>query len=131
MLPAGSRLRRRADYTSAVRRGKRAHRRSLVLHLLPGSAAGSQGGVSVEDREGPALVGFVVSAAVGSAVTRNRVRRRLRHLTRDRLPLLPTGSRCVVRALRPAAYATAVELAFDLDAALSRLVGHEDDGGEP
>ncbi len=64
-------------------------------------------------------VGFVVSGAVGSAVTRNRVRRRLRHLVAQRLDALPAG-RLVVRALAPAAHATSAELAVDLDGCLRR-----------
>ena len=50
----------------------------------------------------PARVGFVVSKAVGNAVVRNRVKRRLRHLTREHLPALaglPGSAVLVVRAL--------------------------------
>jgi ribonuclease P protein component len=49
------------------------------------------------------------------------VKRRLRHVVRDRLAELPNGARLVVRALPPAAAATSAELAGDLDSALSRL----------
>jgi len=63
-----------------------------------------------------------VSKAVGGSVVRHRVVRRLRHLVRERLTLLPDGSRLVVRALPPAATATSVELALDLDAALARAL---------
>jgi ribonuclease P protein component len=66
-------------------------------------------------------VGFVVSKAVGGAVVRNRVSRRLRHLVRDRLPVLAPEADLVVRALPPAASASSKELAEDLDAALRRL----------
>lgn len=64
------------------------------------------------------VVGFVVSRTVGNAVTRNRVKRRLRSLVRERLPMLPTGSQVVVRALAPAAAAPYRQLATDLDGAL-------------
>jgi ribonuclease P protein component len=67
-------------------------------------------------------VGFVVSRTVGGAVGRNAVRRRLRHLMRERLHLLPPGSTLVVRALPAAAGASSAELSADLDAALSRLL---------
>ena len=40
------------------------------------------------DADGPVQVGFTVSKAVGNAVTRNRVKRRLRHLTREHLQSL-------------------------------------------
>jgi len=66
-------------------------------------------------------VGFVVSRAVGGAVVRNRVARRLRHLVRSRLQQLPPGTLLVIRALPPAATATSAELAMDLDAVLRRL----------
>ncbi len=72
----------------------------------------------------PARVGFVVSKAVGNAVVRNRVKRRLRHLTREQLPVLaglPGSAVLVVRALPPAAGATAAELDADLRRCLIRV----------
>lgn len=66
----------------------------------------------------PARVGFAVSRAVGPAVTRNLVRRRLRHLVAARTGQLPTGSTMVVRALPPSAQATYAELDAALDKAL-------------
>jgi ribonuclease P protein component len=62
--------------------------------------------------------GFVVSRAIGNAVTRNKVRRRLRHLIRDRLASLPSGTHLVVRAQAGAADRSYRSLAADLDAAL-------------
>jgi ribonuclease P protein component len=70
----------------------------------------------------PARVGLVVSKAVGGAVVRNTVKRRLRHLTRERLSLLPGSAVLVVRALPPAASATYAELGADLDRALTRAL---------
>lgn len=52
-------------------------------------------------------VGFVVSKAVGGAVVRNRVKRRLRHLVARQLVGSPTGLDVVVRALPAAATAPA------------------------
>ena len=59
---------------------------------------------------------------MGSAVARNRVRRRLRHLVRDRLTGLPAGARVVIRANPAAATLPARDLADQLDAALRRAV---------
>ena len=84
-----------------------------MLHL----DSGREGGTSPE----PPLVGFVVSKAVGNAVTRNLVKRRLRHLARERLTSLPGCCVLVVRALPPAATASYDELAADFDRALTRL----------
>ena len=73
----------------------------------------------------PPQVGFVVSRAVGNAVVRNRVRRRLRHLVRDRLPelsVLTPGAVLVVRALPAAAGASYDELRGDLARCLERVL---------
>jgi ribonuclease P protein component len=67
----------------------------------------------------PVRVGFVVSRAVGNAVTRNRVRRRLRHLLRERLTSLPPGTDVVVRASPGSAQRSYRQLGTDLDAALA------------
>ncbi len=50
----------------------------------------------------PSRAGFIVSKAVGNAVHRNRVKRRLRHLAAAALPSTPFAVDVVVRAL-PAA----------------------------
>jgi ribonuclease P protein component len=63
-----------------------------------------------------------VSKAVGNAVTRNLVVRRLRHLIRERLPTLPAGSQLVVRALPAAAVRSFDVLGRDLDDALRRVL---------
>jgi ribonuclease P protein component len=67
--------------------------------------------------------GFVVSKAVGGSVVRNLVKRRLRHLVRDRLDLFPPGSLVVIRALPGAGEAGYDQLARHLDAAVQRLLG--------
>ncbi len=68
----------------------------------------------------PARVGFAVSRAVGNAVVRNRVKRRLRHLVREHLASLPESAVLVVRALPAAAAAPSKELGIDLTRCLER-----------
>ncbi|MGW0464979.1 ribonuclease P protein component [Streptomyces sp. NPDC003027] len=119
MLPTENRLRRREDFATAVRRGRRAGRPLLVVHLRSGSTDPHAPGESAP----PTRAGFVVSKAVGGAVVRNQVKRRLRHLVRERLSELPPGSLVVVRALPGAGDADHSQLARDLDAALQRLLG--------
>jgi ribonuclease P protein component len=110
VLAAANRLCHRNEFALAVRRGRRAGRGCLVLHL------------HVDESHGQAQrVGFVVSRSVGPAVVRNRVRRRLRHLMRERLSAVPTGSLLVVRAAPAAALASNAGLAADLDGALHTL----------
>lgn len=55
--------------------------------------------------------GFVVSKQVGNAVTRNRVKRKLRDLAAREISANPIGMRAVVRALPPSAEASFSELA--------------------
>ncbi|MFF8609894.1 ribonuclease P protein component [Streptomyces sp. NPDC015346] len=119
MLPTENRLRRREDFATAVRRGRRAGRPLLVVHLSSGATDPHAPGESAS----PTRAGFVVSKAVGGSVVRNQVKRRLRHLVRERLSELPPGSLVVVRALPGAGDADYAQLARDLDAALQRLLG--------
>jgi ribonuclease P protein component len=121
VLPTENRLRRREDFAAAVRRGRRAGRPLLVVHLRSNSSSTDPHGAGGEAP--PARAGFVVSKAVGNAVVRNRVKRRLRHLMRERLTRLPAGSLVVVRALPGAGEAVHEELVRDLEAALGRLLG--------
>ena len=78
MLTAQHRLHARDDFTATVRRGRRASRSLLTVHLL----VPAQDGVAVLV---PPRAGLVVSRAVGGSVVRHRVARRLRHLLRDRV----------------------------------------------
>jgi ribonuclease P protein component len=68
-------------------------------------------------------IGFVVSRAVGPAVTRNQVKRRLRHLARQLTDSLPPHGMLVVRALPAAATATYAELSEELDRCLDKARG--------
>ena len=102
------------EFKRAMRSGRRAGGVTLSGHLL--LAAGP-----VPEYTEP-KVGFVVSRAVGSAVVRNRVKRRLRELMRGRVASLPEGCLLVLRAHPAAAGARQADLAADLDLVLGRLL---------
>ena len=138
VLPSEHRLRRRQDFATATRRGRRAGRPLLVVHLSESGGVTGTGAHGVVDpvantemtstdphgageAPSPARAGFVVSKAVGPAVVRNRVKRRLRHLVAARISSLPAGSLVVVRALPPAGAADYADLERDLDSALRKL----------
>jgi ribonuclease P protein component len=108
VLSRSSRLHERADFQRTTRRGRRITVPGLVLHAL------------VEDGDPSRRVGFVVGRPVGPAVTRNRVRRRLRHLIAQRMTVLPEGARLVVRATPAAAGRTSALLSDALDTALAK-----------
>ena len=88
MLPARYRMRRSVEFSTTVKRGVRAVQPDLVVHARQ----------DFTDPGGP-RVGFVVTTAVGNAVQRHRVSRRLRHAARVVLDQLEAPDRVVIRAL--------------------------------
>jgi len=87
VLARANRVTRPGDFRAAVRRGRRIGTPSAVLHVLDRQVAE------------PSRFGFIVTKAVGGAVTRNLVRRRLRAVGYELLPLMAHGRDVVVRAL--------------------------------
>ncbi|MFI1915808.1 ribonuclease P protein component [Nocardia sp. NPDC020380] len=119
MLPEHHRLHRRIDFSRTVRQGRRIGRRDLVVHLLlhDDQANGSDPAIRV----GGPRFGLIVSKAVGPAVVRHRVARRLRHICACFVAELPDGADIVIRALPGAADATSEELHRQLQAGLRKL----------
>ena len=115
MLSPEHRLTSPRDFDRAVRTGLRSGSTLVVVHQAAAE-------VTTSDR---ALrrprVGFVVSKAVGNAVVRNRVKRRLRHLCRSHTEALGAGTLTVVRATPQAAAATYGELDEALTRCLTRV----------
>jgi len=94
-------MRAATDFSTVMRRGTASGRTTVVVHA---------GRI-----EGPRrVVGFAVSRAVGNAVTRNTVKRRLRAIVAEVLPTLPGGTGLVIRALPRAATASFAELSTDV-----------------
>lgn len=101
MLPEQHRIRTSLQFSSTTRSGARHGRRNVVVYVRP------------TDAGRPARFGFIVSKAVGNAVRRNKVKRRLRELARTTVREAPYGYDAVVRALPAAARAGWDELAAD------------------
>ncbi|MDX2376235.1 ribonuclease P protein component [Microbacterium sp. LRZ72] len=107
MLSRANRLTRGDDYRHVVRRGRRCAGGVLVTHVVP------HGGDDVR-------FGFIVAKSVGTAVTRNTVRRRLKAACRDLLPAMEKGRDVVIRALPPAATADYATLHAQVQRCLER-----------
>ncbi len=108
MLPRTARLHESVDFRRVTRSGVRAGRPTLVVHAVAGAAPRTR-------------VGFVVSKAVGGAVERNRVKRRLRHLVAAELAAPQPARDVVVRAL-PAAASAPTRLGSDLASAWAQAM---------
>lgn len=110
MLPAQYRMTRSAEFGSTVKLGVRAVQPDLVVHARRDMAGGTAG----------PRIGLVVSKAVGPAVVRHRVSRRLRHAARAVLSELEPADRLVIRALPGSRHAVSARLHQELAAAVRR-----------
>lgn len=114
---------RPADFRAAYKRGKHAGTPLLIVHYLSAAAATE---FQIDAIEGSPLVGFVVpKREIKLATRRNRVKRRLRHLMRERVRYLGEGSRTVVHAKAGCVGADSEELGRYLDKALTKALGKE------
>ena len=108
MLARGNRITRGAEYKTVVRRGVRCAAPHTVTYVI----------ASPEDR--PPRFGFIVSKQVGSAVTRNTVRRRLKAVCAQALADVRPGADVVIRALPSAASADFSQLRDEVTRCLAR-----------
>lgn len=100
---------RSAEFSATVGHGVRSSQPCLVVHLATDDA----------DLTGP-RIGLVVSKAVGNAVVRHRVSRRLRHVAHPLIDELSADQRLVIRALPKAADASSARLGDQLSHAVRR-----------
>ncbi|MBV5246242.1 ribonuclease P protein component [Mycolicibacterium sp. PAM1] len=111
MLPAQYRMTRSTEFGATVSRGTRAAQPDLVLYTLRSDETGEPG----------PRVGLIVSKAVGNAVVRHRVSRRLRHAARGILERLDSRDRVVIRALPRSRDAGTQRFEQELHTALDRI----------
>ena len=117
MLPRAERLLRRQDFSATYGRKTSWVSPLLVLYIRR-YPSGSSNGNSQDGNPGETRrFGFSVSKKVGKAVCRNRVKRRLRAICRERSPGLRRGFDAVLVARSAAADAVYA----DLDAAVHDL----------
>ncbi|MBR4399901.1 MAG: ribonuclease P protein component [Aeriscardovia sp.] len=107
MNPAPGRIRKHSEFSEVCRAG-RTSSAHLVFHYLPSGGPG-------------VAFGFSVSKAVGGAVERNKVKRRLRACCRELSSNLPPGSRVVLRARPSAAGASFWDLRGEVEDAFLKI----------
>jgi ribonuclease P protein component len=76
--------------------------------------------IVLTDEQRAARFGFIVSKAVGNAVTRNTVRRRLKAVCAEALPEVDDGADVVIRAMPSSATASFPELRAEVIRCLAR-----------
>ncbi|MEY9852509.1 ribonuclease P protein component [Leifsonia sp. EB41] len=116
MLAKNHRITRGAEYRATVRRGARFNEASTIAYVR-------------FNRDSDVVrFGFIVSKAVGNAVVRNRVRRRLKAAAYDLLPRLSpavsegAGIDVVIRALPASAQLTWANLHGEVSRATDRFL---------
>jgi ribonuclease P protein component len=105
-FPKSVRLRRRREFLQLQRQGQRRHSRGFVVIQAPA-------------RTGTSRLGVTVSSRVGNAVVRNRVKRLVREIFRERRPDLPALLDIVVIAKPDAAQISHAQATFELERALA------------
>lgn len=115
MLPAQHKLTSSGQFQRVISQGRRAGSRTVVLHVWeekPNAELASVGGPRF---------GLVVSKAVGNAVVRHRVSRRLRHICLGLAPTIGPRVCVVVRALPAASGASSEVLERDIRKAWGKI----------
>ena len=121
-FPRRARITRSAELQRVAREGKRIRTRFLEVRVMASPLAHS----TVQQTR----VGLIVPRHRQSAVARNRIKRRLRELSRTRLLPLHLTADLVIR-IRPEAYrASFPELASDFDRAVVQLNRWREDGAD-
>jgi ribonuclease P protein component len=111
-------LLRRAEFEAVYRAGRRRASKQFVVFVLPHAAstevpaAPRQAGAAQGAR--PARFGVSVKRALGNAVTRNRIRRRIREILRLRREEFSTGWDIVIHPRGSVATAPFAPLAEEL-----------------
>ncbi len=101
MLAKTARLTESGDFARATKSGLRFSSSNFVGYLYTNTESND-----------PARAGLIISKSVGSAVTRNRLARKIRHCIGNQYPTIPKGGLLVIRGLRNSAKADcAVEIA--------------------
>ena len=107
MLIKEYRMRTTRDYNKVYKYGKKIPSRYILVFVL-------------KSGQNISRFGFVTSKKVGNAVTRNKIKRRLRAVVQKNLPRLHQGYDLIIIARNSARHASAEQLEKDLMKAMQR-----------
>lgn len=110
------RVTRGADYRFVSRTGRRVGGAYCITHAV------------LRTPEDPARFGFIISKAVGNAVTRNLIRRRMKTVVERRIQQGITGVDVVFRALPAVTSASFEELEEEMNRGIDRALKKLRDG---
>lgn len=121
-FPKKTRLLKHSDFERVYKTGRR-HFGTLMTVFFVGRAGG-----------GSPRVGFTVSRAMGGAVERNRIKRRLREAVRLQLAAFPVSADVVINSKKSALQAEFADLQKEIASAFAaiakKLTAKESRGGE-
>ena len=110
-FPKSKRLLKHADFDRVYREGRRNVSRNLSVFYLPGDSANNDG----------VRVGITVGKALGGAVARNRIKRRMREVVRRHLSELTGALDVVINPRKSAADMEFAELEKEVAAAFAKI----------
>jgi ribonuclease P protein component len=102
---------RSTEFGATVKHGTRAVQPDLVIYARRGNTLDAE----------PPKVGLIISRAVGSAVQRHQLARRLRHVARGLVDGLERSEQLVIRALPSSRTVSSARLEEELRAGLRRI----------
>lgn len=108
-LPKEKRILRSAEFKKIYQTGVRVTFRHFAAFCL-----------AAPELDGPTRFGFTLPRAIGSAVTRNRIRRRVREAVRTLSDKIPSGWAIVINPRRSALEAPFSELSGDVSRLIER-----------
>jgi ribonuclease P protein component len=103
-----ARLRKHADFDTVYRNGRRLFSAHMTVFFLPRNAGGAR-------------VGFTIPRALGGAVVRNRIRRRMREATRLNLGTVGSGVDVVLHPKKSALMADFAVLCREITRAFEKV----------
>lgn len=102
MLPKKNRMKKTENFKFTVKSGTRIKSRNIVLYGIK------------TDKQQETKIGFIVAKSVGNAAKRNKVKRRLRAISKKILEKFPENNFFVLRALTDSANKTYQDLEKDI-----------------